>query len=682
MKKYLFLCITICLAICLLVGCTGTNGISASNGNTTSETDGTGESSEAVYPTAVSLTADPVLVVGDTLTLNVTYTPSDTSMKTLSWTSSNASVATVNANTGLITAVAAGTTVITVTAKTEDGTVTASTTLTVKQSNTTTITVADQTGTFSLSSETGTFEQVSNVYTITTAGEYEVSGYLNGQIVVDAGDEDEVTLVLNGVTITYDQNSPILVKNAESVTIKAAKDTENTIYDKRSAKTTDVDEQGEGAISAKCDLKIAATGSLYVEGNYNNGIHTTKDLTIQKVILKVKAYNNALKGKDSVTIKSGTLEVVSTNGDGIKTENTDVSSKGNQRGTVTIGETDSDSELSLTVYAAGDGVQAAYDFVMEAGTLTIYNGSYSKYTASGASVDSYKGIKVKNELVINGGTVIVNCYDDGLHADYGTTLENGSKGKGNITINDGIVTIAVTSSTSRYVSGADAIHADNTLTITGGTIKVASAYEGLEATYIRISGGTTTVSASDDGLNAAKKIANDCSITVTGGVVDITMASGDTDGIDSNGTFTMTGGTIIARGAPNSTNSMATGLDCDGTATIKGGTFIQLGARETIPTLSGCYTLNFGSSQGGMGGPGGFGGFGGGMRWASNASSGSTSSSYTFSSGTWTVDGLNVSFTVASGYSYYGCVVYSSKLTSGTTYTITNGTTSYTATAA
>ena len=678
MKKLLLLSVTICLLMCALVGCSSLNvtGSSTSDDVQAPDTSG-GESSDVVYPTEISLPLEPVLVVGDTLTLNVTYSPSDTSMKELSWSSSNTSVATINASTGLITAVAEGTTTITVTANAEEGTVTASTTLTVKKSSETTIVVQDQTGDFSLVTSNGTFDQNGNVYTISSAGEYTLSGNLNGEIVVDAGDNDEVTLVLNGVTITYDQNSPILIKNADSVTVKAAKGTENTIYDNRSTKTTDVDEQGEGAISAKCDLKLAATGSLYVEGNYNNGVHTTKDLTVQKLTLKVKAYNNALKGKDSVTIKSGTLEVVSTNGDGIETSDSDVSSKGNQRGTITIGEADTTETPNVTVYAAGDGVQASYNFEMNAGTLTVYNGSYSKYTASNTTVDSFKGIKVKNELIVNGGTITIRSYDDGLHADYGTELENGEMGKGNITINDGIVTIAVTASISRYVSGADAIHADNTLTITGGTIKVASAYEGLEATHIKISGGTTTITASDDGLNAAKKISSTPSITIVGGLVDITMASGDTDGIDSNGTFTMTGGTVITRGAPGSGNSMATGLDCDGTTKITGGTFIQLGARETVPTLTGCYTLNFGSAQGGMGG--GMGGGMPGMRWASNTSG---SGSYTFSSGTWTISGINVSFSVASGYSYSGCVVYSSKLTSGTSYTISNGTTSYSATAA
>lgn len=676
MKKILVVLIVLAMIVsvcaCGAIS-TGTNEQSSDSGGSGS-TDSSGNTT-TVYPTEISLPTVATMVAGDTLSLSVSYLPTDTTVKNVTWESSDASVLTVD-ETGLMTAIKSGETTVTVTAQGEDEPLTCSCIVTVKSSSSdTSINPADQTGDFSVSTkgDAAAYTQEDNIYTITAAGEYTLKGYLAGQIVVDAGDDDEVTIVLAGTTIVYDQNSPIYIKNADSVTIKAKSDTENTVYDNRSAKTVDVDTQGEGAISAKCDLKLAATGTLYVEGNYNNGIHTTKDLKIQKLTLKVKAVNNGLKGKDSVTIESGTVVVISTAGDGIKTENTDVSSKGNQRGTIAINGGD------IEIYAAGDGVQAAYNFEMNGGSLAVRNGSYSAYTSRNADVDSYKGIKVKNELNVNGGQIVICSYDDGLHADYGAALGNGETGVGIVNINDGTVKISVTASSSRYVSGADAIHADNTLNVNGGVITVASAYEGLEANVINITGGTITVAATDDGLNAANKIGKTPSITISGGYVDITMASGDTDGIDSNGTFTMTGGVVISRGAPNSSNSMATGLDCDGTAKITGGTFIQLGARETVLTCTGCATLNYGSAQGGMGG--GMGGPGGMGRPGGFDRGGTTSSNYVISSDTWTVEGTDISFTIANGYSYCGCCIYSSALTAGASYTLSNGTTTYTTSA-
>ena len=124
------------------------------------------------------------------------------------------------------------------------------------------------------------------------------------------------------------------------------------------------------------------------------------------------------------------------------------------------------------------------------------------------------------------------------------------------------------------VSGADAIHADNTLNISGGTIVIDSAYEGLEANIINISGGKTIVAANDDGVNACSGNSTPI-INVTGGYLDVTVsANGDVDGIDSNGSYKQTGGIVITRG-PNS--QMACAIDADGSVSMTGGTLIILG---------------------------------------------------------------------------------------------------------
>ena len=460
------------------------------------------------------------------------------------------------------------------------------------------ITAEETTEAFSFTTEDGTFETDGNIYTITSAGTYAATGLLNGQIVVDAGEDDEVVIELSGVTVTYGDDSPIKIISAGGVDISAKKGTDNVINDTRSAKTADDDSQGNGAIYAKCDLKLKGSGTLVVNASYNNGIHTTDDLTIQKLSLKVTAYNNALKGNDSVEIKSGAVVAISTNGDGIKTENTDVSKNGVTRGDITI------SGGSVTVYAAGDGFQAAHDFEMAIGedgtapTVTVYTGSYSGYTASGASTTSYKGVKVQNELNISSGVITIQSYDDGLHADYGTSFDDGTKGKGTINISGGEINISVYSPENKTaggrmgpggfggfggfggwggqqtVSGADGIHADNVLNVSGGAINVDSAYEGLEANVINISGGTTYVAANDDGVNATKGVSTP-SINVTGGYLDVTVSpSGDTDGIDSNGNYTQSGGIVITRG-PSS--EMAAAIDADGSVKISGGTLIILG---------------------------------------------------------------------------------------------------------
>ena len=447
----------------------------------------------------------------------------------------------------------------------------------------------EATGAFTLTSEDGAFTNEGGVYTITSAGTYNAAGLLEGQLLVAAGEEDEVVIELSGATVTCGTDSPVRVISAGKVEISAKSGTANVINDTRSAKTADDESQGEGAITANCDLKLKGSGSLTVNAGYNNGVHTTKDLTIQNLSLTSVSYNNSLKGNDSVTVTGGDVVAVSTHGDGVKTENTDVNKNGVTRGDITL------SGGTVTVYAAGDGFQAAHNFEMTAGeegsvpTVVIYTGSYSDYTAADASTTSYKGVKVQNELNIKAGDITLQTYDDGLHADYGAALEDGATGLGTVNISGGAVTMNVYAPENKTaggrmgpggwggqqtVSGADGIHADNVLNISGGTVNIDSAYEGLEANVINVSGGTTVVAANDDGVNACRGNST-AAINVTGGYLDVTVApGGDTDGIDSNGSYTQTGGVVITRGPAS---QMAAAIDGDGPVAVTGGTLIVLG---------------------------------------------------------------------------------------------------------
>lgn len=453
------------------------------------------------------------------------------------------------------------------------------------------ITAQEATSAFAITPSDG-LTVTGNVYTITKSGTYALSGRLEGQILVniDESDSGDVGLDLSGVTIIYGNDAPIKILSSNDVDISAKKGTENIIRDTRAAKVDENEVQGEGAISAKADLKLKGTGVLVVEAGYNNGIYTTKDLKIQKESLKVTARNTALRGNDSITIVSGNIVAISTDGDGMKTKNTDADKDGNVRGDIVI------TGASVAVYAAGDGIQAAHSFTMtpdeESNTpnVSIYTGSYSGYTSSGAATTSYKGVKAADEVNIQAGAIILNTYDDGLHANYGTIFDAGTTGKGNVNISGGSVTMVVYApenktatgkmgpgrwSGQQSVIGADGIHADYKLNITGGTVEIDSSYEGLEANVVNIAGGTVKVAGNDDGINACKGPVSP-QVYISGGYLDVSVAAdGDTDGIDSNGTYTQTGGVVITRGP---SNAFAAAIDADGAISISGGTLIILGA--------------------------------------------------------------------------------------------------------
>lgn len=473
---------------------------------------------------------------------------------------------------------------------------------------------------FSIATTDGSYEQNGSIYTITSYGTYTLSGYLNGQIYINVEEtedgESTVELDLNNVVITYEQNSPIFAASCDELKIKALKNTYNVITDTRAIKTSDLEDQGEGAIYSKADLKLVGKGILVVNGSYNNGVHTSDDLKIKNISLLSSAPNNALKGSDSITITSGNITAISTNGDGLKTSNSSVSSKGNQKGSIEL------SGGNITVYSAYDGVDAAYNFNIFNGvdeddstittipSLTIYTNKYSTYSSSitkasrpgghggwddgpgnwgggggmqdensDKSSDSAKGIKAANNIYITGGSTYIKAYDDGIHANFGETLENGSSSTGDLIITGGNTTI--------YASD-DGLHADRYLRIMDGITTVEYSYEGFEGNQIYISGGTNYAYATNDAINAGDNentAGLSATINVSGGYTFTAVSlSGDTDCIDSNGTYLQSGGIVIACG-PSSNNSSA--LDSDGSVTLSGGSLIIFGSMEKTPSYSG-----------------------------------------------------------------------------------------------
>lgn len=527
------------------------------------------------------------------------------------------------------------------------------------------------TGDFTVTSDTSDgVTQSGSVYTITKAGEYTVTGLLSeGQLIVDAGDEDEVTIVLNGTSITCSSGSPIYVKNASKVEIKSEENSFNEVIDNRTEATEDSsDDAGNAAIYATCDLKLVGKGALVVTGNYNNGIQSKDDLSIKNVIVKVTAVNNAIKGNDAVDIESGNIIAISAKGDGIKTSNSSISNKDNQKGIVTI------TGGNIDVYAACDGIDAAYGVDISGdGNLNIYTDTYSEYseevttsgsssgtstsrnssankTASASTVSyvaasdtianapggfgggnmdgmggknggnapdmngssggnkagrdrpgmpgdfnesgnssgqsySTKGIKAESEINISGFTINISSTDDGIHANSDSgVLETGEDGKGTIVINGGSITIS---------SGDDGMHADKQLDANDGYINIVTSYEGLEAITINLNGGKIYVYATDDGINACTGDGKTSPIVnVTAGYIDITTASGDTDGIDSNGNYVQSGGFVLVKGGSSSGN-VSGSIDVDGTVTITGGTCVALGGVcETPINSANAYVLS------------------------------------------------------------------------------------------
>ena len=409
--------------------------------------------------------------------------------------------------------------------------------------------------------------------TITAAGTYLVAGTVTeGQLIVDAGDDAVVQIVLDDATITNSDGAAIAVMSAEKAIVILADGSTNTLTDGTAYVLAEGETEPNAALYSAADLSISGDGSLMVFGNYNDGIASKDGLVIDSGDITVVAADDGIRGKDYVVVNDATLDITS-GGDGIKADNDEDETKGYI--TITAG--------IVNLNVGGDAIQAATDVVITGGDFTISAGGGSSATV--AVDDSAKAVKGAASVVIEGGTFSIDAADDAIHSNVSAV------------INDGLFEIS---------TGDDAVHADETVEVNGGTLDVVRSYEGIEGTIVTINGGDISIIASDDGLNVAGGVdgsgttnavgatgqdtfrgpggggavgggpgggapvetPGEFYLYINGGLIYINAGG---DGIDSNGYVTMNGGTVTIDGP---TSGRDCSVDFNGSFEMNGGTLI------------------------------------------------------------------------------------------------------------
>lgn len=418
------------------------------------------------------------------------------------------------------------------------------------------------------------------VVTVSAAGTYVLRGTGAGRVIVNAKKQD-VVLVLENLNLTCSYGSPLYIRSS-STTVYLADGSENALTDGEVYTYDDEyssaeDEEPNACLYSKSDLIIAGSGKLIVTANQNNGITGKDTLKIDGATVVVTAKSHGINGKDSLTIRAAKITVTS-GGDALRSTN----DYDTALGFIVI----VDSDLTLT--SGEDGVQAETTLTISGGTCTVTSGG----GASGKvdSDTSAKGLNANGNLCLLSGAYALNCRDDAIQSNA------------NIVIKGGTFTIA---------TGDNGIHADENVTVSGGAITVTKSYEGIEGKSMDLTGGEISVTASDDGLNAAGgadssgfggpgfgggdrfgTASSDVYIRIAGGKLYVN-ASGD--GIDSNGNLIISGGETYVDG-PTGNGDGA--LDYDGTATITGGILVAVGSSgmaQNFGTAStqGSILLNF-----------------------------------------------------------------------------------------
>lgn len=396
--------------------------------------------------------------------------------------------------------------------------------------------------------------------TITSAGVYRFTGSLeDGQIVVETEDTDPVKVLLNGVDIHHSSNAAIAVLQAERTIIVALDGTQNMLSDGSSYTFESDEDEPNATLFSKDDVTIYGTGSITIDANYNDAIASKDGLIIRQTTLNINAVDDGIRGKDYAVISDAVI-TISSEGDGIKSDNDEES----DRGYILI------ESGTFVLDVANDALQAATDLLIKDGNfeLTSGGGSSNSYSSS----ESQKALKATSNIVIDGGTFRISSADDAIHSNSA------------MTINDGSFEIS---------SGDDGIHADTSITINYGNFSITKSYEGIESRVIVINDGYFDITTSDDGLNVAggndqssggrpggwstgSSASSNYYLIINGGFITV-RASGD--GLDANGSIEMTGGVVLVHGPTSNSNGA---IDYDGSFLISGGTLIAAGSAGMV----------------------------------------------------------------------------------------------------
>ncbi len=398
---------------------------------------------------------------------------------------------------------------------------------------------------------------------IRSSGTYRISGLLeDGQVVVNSDEDGIVRLIFNGVDIRSSSTAPVYIKDADKAFIVLKEDTQNYVQDGRS----DISKPDEpnAVIFSKDDFTLWGTGSLTVTADVNDGIVSKDGLIIAGGVIDINAVDDGIRGKDYLVVRDANI-VLWAAGDGLKSDN-----DANDMGYISI------ESGVIEIESGGDAIAAETDVMVVAGQLALLSGGgcYSQVVDS----NSTKGIKAGRDVLISGGSFLIDSSDDAIHSD------------GDLQINGGTLILS---------TDDDGIHADSDLVINGGDINILRCYEGIESADgdITLNDGTIQVLSSDDGVNVAGggdqfggggpgggfpggggrpgrglPTGSNCTFYMHGGYLVVESVG---DGIDINGSMVMTGGVLLIQGP---TMDMNGALDYDRFFQITGGYLLAAGS--------------------------------------------------------------------------------------------------------
>ena len=298
---------------------------------------------------------------------------------------------------------------------------------------------------------------------ITKAGTYIVEGTATSvQLKVAAGKEDEVQIVFKNAALKNTE-APLLVDSAKKVILTVADGTKNEVVDESTSTI-------KGAIYSDSDLTINGKGSLTVTGAASNAIKSKDGIRIVDATITTTAKKHGIAANDFINVSGATLNLTADE-DGIHSDNEDNVLLGN----VYLVNT------NITINAGDDGINASNTLLID----------------EGATIDIQKSEEGLEARLIHqvSGTITVKSSDDGLNAKDWTLESSETQGPGQQT-----KTVKAEAANAKNLDQAG----DVKIVIDGGTLTVDAEGDGLDANgSIEINGGAIVVNGPTSGANAA-----------------------------------------------------------------------------------------------------------------------------------------------------------------------------------
>lgn len=351
---------------------------------------------------------------------------------------------------------------------------------------------------------------------IHSEGNYLITGTLtNGSLIVDTDIDALVRLILKDVSIHNGSGPAILIEKSRKTIISLDGDSQNLLTD--GTLYANPNDDPNAALFSKSDLTIFGTGSLSVDGNYNDAITGKDGLIVKSGNITVTSVDDGIRGKDYLIVDSPNI-TINSGGDGLKSDNED----NNITGQVLM------YGGSVNATTGGDGITGGNNVIVTSGFIHIVTGGGNTKDTSSLS---QKGIKAGKSVKLLLDSMWIDAVDHAIDSD------------GTIEINGGNYSL---------YSARAGIHSNVSTIVDGGSLSIIRSMEGFESKNIVINGGTIKISSIDDCFSATEGYDVDVDdgsfVGINDGYLVLNCMRGD--GIDSNGSIEMKGGKVIIHGPP------------------------------------------------------------------------------------------------------------------------------------